>query len=226
MTRDPRQLCKKLGLTFNNFELFKQAITHRSAGAANNERLEFLGDSILGFVIAERLCETFPDASEGVLSRLRAGLVNEESLAAMARELELGDYLILGSGELKSGGFKRDSILSDALEALMGALVLDQGFDVCKTWIQKLFDGKIFKLSMKSWIKDPKTRLQEFLQSKKLDLPVYTLKSMSGLPHEQSFLMECQVSLLPEPCIGEGPSRKKAEQDAAEKALAKLLDFL
>ena len=217
--RDPKRLSAKLGLTFNNPDLFSTALTHRSAGAKNNERLEFLGDSILGFVIAEILYEKFGEAPEGVLSRLRANLVNQDSLAELAREHRFGDYLLLGSGELKSGGFRRESILSDAVEAVIGALYLDQGIDVCKHWIKTLFQQKIQALSLDNWQKDPKTQLQELMQSKKADLPEYTLLTMSGLAHEQTFKVKCSIPLLKDACIGTGVSRKRAEQAAAEKML-------
>ncbi|MDD1611916.1 MAG: ribonuclease III [Methylococcaceae bacterium] len=219
MIRDPKILSGKLGLTFSNTELFTMALTHRSAGAKNNERLEFLGDSILGFVIAEILYDKFSGASEGVLSRLRANLVNQGSLAELARQHQIGDYLLLGSGELKSGGFRRDSILSDALEAVIGALYLDQGIDVCKHWVKSLFQQKIQALSLDNWQKDPKTQLQELMQSKKTDLPEYTLLTMSGLAHEQTFKVKCTIPLLKDACIGTGVSRKRAEQAAAEKML-------
>ncbi|MGZ8137046.1 MAG: ribonuclease III [Methylococcaceae bacterium] len=219
MIRNPDVLSKKLGLTFKNPELFTRALTHRSIGSNNNERLEFLGDSILGFVIAKKLYDIFPEASEGVLSRLRAALVNETSLAELARSNELGDYLLLGSGELKSGGFRRDSILSDALEAIMGALFKDQGIDVCQQWIERLFAEKLRGLSLDNWQKDPKTQLQELMQAKKMDLPDYVLVTMSGLAHEQTFKVKCTIPLLQESCVGTGVSRKKAEQAAAEKML-------
>lgn len=219
MIKKPEILCKKLGLSFNNPALFAMALTHRSAGANNNERLEFLGDSILGFVIAQKLYELFPNASEGVLSRLRASLVNEDSLAGLARKHQLGDYLRLGSGELKSGGFRRDSILSDALEAIMGALFIDQGIKACQQWIEHIFAEKLQGLSLDNWQKDPKTQLQELMQSRKLDLPDYVLQTMSGLAHEQTFKVKCTVSLIEESCIGVGVSRKKAEQAAAEQML-------
>ena len=195
------------------------ALTHRSAGAKNNERLEFLGDSVLGFVIAQKLFEKFPEASEGVLSRLRANLVNQQSLAEQARMHDVGDYLILGSGELKSGGYRRDSILSDALEAIMGALILDQGFEVCKQWILKLFSEKLEGLTLNNWTKDPKTLLQEHMQSRKQNLPEYTLSTLSGQAHAQTFQVECSVSLVPEATVGTGNTRKKAEQEAAERML-------
>lgn len=219
MIKKPEELCKKLGLTFNNPKLFTTALTHRSASSNNNERLEFLGDSILGFVIAHKLYELFPAASEGVLSRLRAGLVNQSSLAELARKHQLGDYLVLGSGELKSGGFRRDSILSDAVEAIIGALYNDQGMDACQQWILQLFAEKLKGLSLDNWQKDPKTQLQELMQSKKLELPDYTLLTMSGLAHEQVFKVKCTTTLITESCIGTGNSRKKAEQSAAELML-------
>lgn len=219
MIGNPEVLCKKLGLTFNGPELFTIALTHRSAGANNNERLEFLGDSILGFVIAQKLYELFPEACEGVLSRLRASLVNEESLAGLARKHQLGDYLWLGSGELKSGGFRRDSILSDTLEAIIGALFIDQGIDACQQWIEHIFAEKLQSLSLDNWQKDSKTQLQELMQSKKLDLPDYVLQTMSGLAHEQTFKVKCTIPLIMESCIGVGVSRKKAEQAAAEQML-------
>ncbi len=195
------------------------ALTHRSAASQNNERLEFLGDSILGFVIAETLYEKFPTADEGVLSRLRSNLVNQGFLAELARNVELGDFLILGSGEMKSGGYRRDSILSDAFEALIGALYKDQGYETCKEWVLGLFANRMQELTLENWEKDPKTKLQELMQSKGLKLPNYTLKSTSGLPHQQWFCVECEVELLDEPRQGIGPSRKKAEQQAAQIVL-------
>ncbi|PPC90554.1 MAG: ribonuclease III [Methylobacter sp.] len=223
MIKKPDELARKLGLKFNNPALLAMALTHRSAGASNNERLEFLGDAILGFVITHKLYEQFPDASEGVLSRLRANLVNQISLAGLAREHQLGDYLVLGTGELKSGGFRRDSILSDALEAIIGALFKDQGIDACGRWILGLFEAKLNELSLATWQKDPKTQLQEIMQARRQELPEYTLVAMSGLPHQQTFKVKCSISLLQEECIGEGVSRKKAEQAAAELMLALLL---
>lgn len=219
MIRNPDVLCLKLGLDFNNPELFVIALTHRSASAENNERLEFLGDSILGFVIAQKLYDTFPDSCEGVLSRLRAGLVNQETLAGLARKFQIGDYLRLGSGELKSGGYRRDSILSDALEAIIGALFKDQGIHACQQFIARLFSEKLEALSLDNWQKDPKTQLQELMQSKKMELPEYTLISMSGLAHEQLFSVKCTTALLNKSSIGSGVSRKKAEQSAAEQML-------
>lgn len=223
MTRQPSILAKKLGLSFNQVEFFEMALTHRSVGSRNNERLEYLGDSILGFVIAKQLYDKFPQASEGDLSRLRASLVNQGSLAELAREKNIGDYLILGSGELKSGGFRRDSILSDAMEAIMGALLKDQGIEVCHDWILSLFDKKLDELDLQKSQKDPKTQLQELTQARKIALPVYELIKMTGAAHEQTFSVKCLTVLVDEPCVGTGVSRKRAEQAAAEKML-KLID--
>lgn len=224
MIQEPEKFARKLGLTFRRPDLIRRALTHRSANADNNERLEFLGDSVLGFIIAERLYQKFTEADEGVLSRLRATLVNQTSLANIARKLNLGDYLILGSGELKSGGYRRDSILSDAMEALIGALLIDQGMDACRVWVLRLFAEQIEGLSVQDWKKDPKTRLQESMQARGLDLPAYTLKSVVGQPHDQSFVVECRVSLTEATCEGRGSSRKRAEQESAEKMLAKLTE--
>jgi len=218
--RKPEVLIKKLDLSFNQPELFTMALTHRSMGAKNNERLEYLGDSILGFVIAEKLYEMFPAASEGELSRLRARLVNQGSLASLAREHNLGDYLILGSGELKSGGYRRDSILSDAVEAIMGALLKDQGVLECKEWILKIFAEKLSELDLNKSEKDPKTQLQELMQSRKIELPVYELIQMTGAAHAQTFSVKCTTNVEKvESCTGIGDSRKKAEQSAAEQML-------
>ena len=224
MIKKSEVLARKLGLTFSQPQLFKMALTHRSASSRNNERLEYLGDSVLGFVIAEKLYAQFPNAGEGVLSRLRASLVNQASLAELARQHNIGDFLILGSGELKSGGFRRDSILSDALEAMMGALLLDQGVDVCRKWILELFAGKLAEIKLDSWNKDPKTRLQELMQARKKQLPVYELIGMSGADHAQIFEVKCRVPISVETTVGTGISRKKAEQAAAESMLIVLED--
>jgi ribonuclease-3 len=226
LTGNPAILAKKLGLKFNDPNLFTRALTHRSADSVNNERLEFLGDSVLGFVIAECLYEKFHGADEGILSRLRATLVNQTQLASVARELNLGDYLILGSGELKSGGYRRDSILSDAVEAIIGAILKDQGIDAVRLWILDLFAEPIIRLSLDDWKKDPKTRLQELMQGRGLELPVYILISQEGQPHDQHFQVECRIQLMSLHTQGEGASRKKAEQQAAELMLAKLLQEL
>lgn len=219
MIKKPEILAGKLGLTFSDPSLFAMALTHRSVGARNNERLEYLGDSVLGFVIAQKLYELFPEAGEGALSRLRASLVNQNSLAELARQHNIGDYLILGSGELKSGGFRRDSILSDALEAIMGALLKDQGVAACQLWILQLFSDKLAALRVDDWTKDPKTRLQELMQASRKPLPVYELVGMSGADHAQTFEVKCSVAVTAETCNGVGISRKKAEQAAAENML-------
>lgn len=219
MIKKPEILAKKLGLQFNDPQLFSTALTHRSMGAHNNERLEYLGDSVLGFVIAQQLYELFPSAGEGALSRLRASLVNQSSLAELARQHNIGDYLILGSGELKSGGYRRDSILSDAMEAIMGALLLDQGVMVCRQWILDLFAEKLGDLKVDNWTKDPKTRLQELMQAKRKDLPVYELVTMTGADHAQTFEVQCSVCISDVCCVGVGISRKKAEQAAADQML-------
>jgi ribonuclease-3 len=220
----PEQIfAKKLGVRFQDGALLKEALTHRSAGGRHNERLEFLGDSILGYVIAEALYRRFPDADEGILSRLRASLVNQTSLAGVARGLGLGDFLILGSGELKSGGFRRDSILSDALEAVIGALLLDQGVEACRETVLEWFAGPFAGLNPQDWQKDPKTRLQEVLQGRGLGLPVYRLLAQVGLPHEQTFEVECEAPVELPPTVAVGPSRKRAEQQAAEAMLARIV---
>lgn len=224
MIKDPQLLANKLGLKFSQPQLFKTALTHRSVGSLNNERLEYLGDSVLGFVVAQQLYQQFPEAGEGVLSRLRASLVNQTSLAELARQHNLGDFLILGSGELKSGGYRRDSILSDALEAIIGALLLDQGIEASQNWVLTLFADKLAALQVDNWNKDPKTRLQELLQSRRKDLPVYELISMTGADHAQSFEVKCSVVICPQTTSGIGVSRKRAEQAAAENMLILLQD--
>jgi len=164
----------------------------------------------------------FPEASEGQLSRLRANLVKKETLADIARELKIGDYLSLGSGELKSGGFRRDSILADALEAILGGMVMDSGIEACRTSIQSLFADRVSRLSAGDELKDPKTRLQEYLQSRKLDLPDYEVMEVTGQAHNQQFVIECRVEVAKLPCRGKGSSRRRAEQAAAQSMLAQL----
>lgn len=223
MTSSPEPLEKSLGYAFGEPQLLRQALTHRSAGSHNNERLEFLGDAILGCVIAEELFGRYPRAREGELSRLRALLVRRESLAEIARALELGKYLHLGSGERKSGGQRRDSILADALEALFGAIYLDTGFTAVQGCILGLFATRLDALAGAATLKDAKTRLQEYLQSRRKALPEYTVTRVSGQAHAQSFLVECVVRDVDvEPSQGQGSSRRQAEQAAAEKMLALL----
>lgn len=198
------------------------ALTHRSFAGRNNERLEFLGDAILNFVAGEALFERFPQAREGQLSRLRARLVKGETLAVLARGFELGDYLRLGSGELKSGGFRRESILADALEALIGAIYLDAGMDVARQRVLGWLSNELDSLTLVDTNKDPKTRLQEFLQSRGTDLPRYDVVDIQGEPHCRTFFVQCEVALLNDKTQGHGASRRIAEQVAAAAALVAL----
>jgi ribonuclease-3 len=202
--------------------LFIVALTHRSANGPNNERLEFLGDSVLNLLLSERLYREFPAATEGDLSRLRARLVSEEPLAEIAQVMQLGELLHLGSGELKTGGFRRQSILADAFEALCGALYLDGGLEAVRAKIGPMFEARIASLPEPSALKDAKTRLQEHLQGSGWALPAYTVKRTSGEPHEQSFLVSCSLPHSGLETEGEGPSRRRAEQVAAQAALKAL----
>lgn len=199
------------------------ALTHRSAGKPNNERMEFLGDALLGALVAELLFEAHPNASEGELSRLRAQLVNGQALAVIGRELELGDDLKLGPGELKSGGFRRDSILADAFEALVAAVYFDDGYDACRQVVRRLFSPRVAEIKRSS--KDAKTRLQEWLQGRGLPLPNYELTDSYGEDHAKIFDVSCTID-EPEPLRveGRGGSRRAAEQDAAETVLRRLLE--
>jgi len=202
--------------------LFVVALTHRSAEGPNNERLEFLGDSVLNLLLSERLYREFPAASEGDLSRLRSRLVSEEPLAEIAQAMQLGELLLLGSGELKTGGFRRQSILADAFEALCGALYLDGGLDAVRATLCPMFEARITALPEPATLKDAKTKLQEHLQGEGRPLPVYTVKRTSGEPHAQTFLVSCVVAHADIETEGEGPSRRRAEQAAAQAALAAL----
>lgn len=210
-----RALCRQLGHEFARPELLRQALTHRSHGSPNNERLEFLGDSILNCAIAARLYQTFPRLPEGDLSRMRAALVKEQTLAEIAFRLKLGDILMLGEGELKSGGFRRPSILADALEAIIGAVYLDAGFVAAEQMILALYEPLLQNLDPKTIAKDPKTQLQEYLQSRKLPLPQYEVLAIRGEAHEQEFEVECIIPGLNIRSLGEGHSRRSAEQNAA-----------
>lgn len=196
MNPDLSRLERKLGYRFKDQDLMVLALTHRSFAGRNNERLEFLGDAILNFVAGEALFERFPQAREGQLSRLRARLVKGETLAVLARGFELGEYLRLGSGELKSGGFRRESILADALEALIGAIYLDAGMDAARERVLDWLTGELDGLTLVDTNKDPKTRLQEFLQSRACELPRYEVVDIQGEPHCRTFMVECQVSCL------------------------------
>jgi len=215
-------LFKTIGYQFSDWRLAENALTHRSVGSTNNERLEFLGDAILGFVIADELYAHFKEADEGQLSRLRAELVKGESLAVLARELNLGVYLLLGTGELRSGGQSRNSILADTLEAIFAAIYIDGGYEASRQIILNLFQGKLKQLSLDNQQKDPKTRLQEYLQARKLKLPEYSVINVSGEQHEQTFQIKCAVADFSQMCTGTGGSRRKAEQSAADKMLTVL----
>jgi len=219
ITTRQQSLCKQLGVTFNDSEQLQQALTHRSAGSRNNERLEYLGDAILNFVIAEELFIRFPEVKEGKLSRLRASLVKGVTLAEIGRELSLGEVLILGPGELKSGGYRRESILADTVEAIFGALYLDRGLDIIKALILRLFDERLDSIDVNEVVKDPKTRLQELLQSRKLPLPIYSVNELKTGNNQPEFEASCQVSLLSKVVVAQGNSHRKAEQKAAERTL-------
>jgi ribonuclease-3 len=220
----------KLAYEPRDLDLFTAALTHRSAPGRNNERLEFLGDAVLNLVVAEHLFRAFPDCTEGDLSRLRARVVSSEPLAEVAASLNVGDVLHLGSGELKAGGFRRKSILADALEALVGALFLDGGLEVARRVVESLFQARIAALPPPDALKDAKTRLQEYLQSRGFPLPRYTVERVEGEQHAQVFWVLCDVQGLgpksgPKASVaaeGSGSSRRRAEQEAAEKVLVEI----
>ena len=214
-----RWLKQRLNCTFTDAALLERALTHRSHGADNNERLEYLGDAVLSFVVAELLYRNFPDSSEGELSRLRATLVSGESLAQMAAGLDLGGQVRLGEGELKSGGQRRGSILADALEALIGAIYLDRGLDAVRDVVHGLFAEPMRALPSAAELKDAKTRLQELLQGRGHPLPTYTVLEVAGDPHEQRFTVRCDVADLALFAVAEGSSRRRAEQEAALRIL-------
>ena len=219
---DVEALERSLGHQFGNARLPRQALTHRSYGQPNNERLEFLGDSVLNCAIAALLFEQFPQEDEGDLSRLRAFLVKQQALYRVAQRLELGQMLQLGEGENRSGGFRRPSILADALEALIGAVYLDAGFDVAKAMIGRLYKPELAAADPKTTGKDAKTRLQEELQRRRLPLPVYSVVATHGAAHSQTFDVECLIAKLEVSVSGAGATRRAAEQSAAEQALEKL----
>ena len=210
-----------LAYTFNDPALRERALSHRSVGVRNNERLEFLGDGLVNLLVAELLYEHFPHAAEGELTRWRARLVSEPALAAIARELELGDQLRLGPGELKSGGFRRDSILADAFEALVAAVYLDGGWDSCRRIVRGLFENRLQEAA-NAQDKDPKTQLQELLQAEGLALPVYELVNTSGADHAKIFDVRCSIVARDVRAEGRGSSRRAAEQAAAAAAIAQL----
>ncbi|MGF1910569.1 ribonuclease III [Vibrio kasasachensis] len=213
---------RKIGYNFNNAEYINLALTHRSASGKHNERLEFLGDSILSFVIADDLYHRFPKVNEGDMSRMRATLVRGNTLAELGREFALGDYLKLGPGELKSGGFRRDSILADAVEAIIGAIYIDSDLEMVRRIVLSWYQTRLDEIMPGVSQKDPKTRLQEFLQGRRKPLPAYIVTNIKGEAHNQEFTVSCEVAGIGSPVIGKGTSRRKAEQAAAETALEQL----
>jgi ribonuclease-3 len=218
----PQRLEVALGHRFARPELLRQALTHRSFGSPHNERLEFLGDSVLNCAVAGALYNRFPVIKEGELSRLRANLVRQEALAEIARSLNLGDCLQLGEGELKSGGSQRPSILADALEAIFGAIYVDTGFDAVRDVVERLYEPAMSRIDPNDAGKDPKTALQEVLQGRRLPLPRYSLLATRGEAHAQEFDVECGIAELGIRSTGTGPSRRIAEQQAALRALAEI----
>jgi len=222
LNADRARLCELLGYRFTAENLLDDALTHRSAGRHNNERLEFLGDAVLGMVIAAELYACNSDPSEGVLTRWRATLVKKHTLAEIAREISLGDYLVLGGGELKSGGRRRDSILADTLEALLGAIYLDGGLQAAQSVIHTLYGERLTTLPGVVELKDPKTRLQEYLQGRGLALPSYSVVETQGKAHEQIITVQCEVEGVGQVLRATDTSRRRAEQTAASMALAKL----
>jgi ribonuclease-3 len=219
MTGALEWLQRFLGYRFVDEALMAAALTHRSAGSGHNERLEFLGDSVVNCAVARLLYRAFPRADEGELSRRRASLVSGDTLAQIAAEIGLGDYLKLGSGEQKTGGFRRASILADTLEAVFGAIFIEAGFEPAAAAVAQLIEPRLVSPAPAESLKDPKTRLQELLQARGLPVPVYSLISVAGEPHEQQFNMRCEVEALGLGAVGEGASRRRAEQQAAENLL-------
>ena len=220
MSRD--ELCRQLGYVFAQPQLLQRALTHRSHSQAHYERLEFLGDSVLNCVIAKYLYDTFPDLPEGDMSRLRSNLVNQQTLFVLAQQLHLGELLLLGEGERKSAGFRRPSILADALEALFGAVFLDANFAAAQQVVLGLYVPFIAQADVHTLGKDAKTLLQEYLQGKHLALPKYTVIATQGEAHAQLFQVECEIAQLQLTTRGEGVSRRAAEQTAAESAYLQL----
>lgn len=221
-SRDIPRTIRALGYAFRKPELLERALTHRSKSTDNYERLEFLGDSVLNYAISSELYNRFPELTEGELTRLRAALVRKPTLAELARQLDLGAHLALGEGELKSGGFDRESILADAMEAVIGAICLDGGIEAARETILRIYRDRLSTLDPLSVAKDPKTELQEYLQKHALPTPTYEVLTVSGEAHQQHFLVACRVAPLPEPVQGEGTSRRSAEQQAAARTLQRL----
>ena len=215
MANKLEDLQKSLAYQFSNPDLAQLALTHRSANAEHNERLEFLGDALLGFIVAETLFTLNPQAAEGELSRMRSALVNKSALAAAARSLGIGEYLQLGTGETNSGGSDRDSILADTVEALIAAIYLDGGIGACTTFVKKISESKLAIDTATTERKDAKTRLQEFLQAQGKNLPKYEVVEITGAAHEQVFHVSCRLESLGAKSAGSGTSKREAEQQAA-----------
>ncbi|MGA2654456.1 MAG: ribonuclease III [Gammaproteobacteria bacterium] len=215
-------LARYLGYLFKNPELLHQALSHRSVTGENYERLEFLGDAIVNFVIADALFKRFPEATEGQLTRIRASLVNQQTLSEIADELMVSDYINLGVGELKSGGARRPSILADAVEAIIAAIYLDSNLEKCQDCVFNWYAARLDYIKLDESQKDPKTLLQEYVQARKMPLPIYRILSIKGAPHDQEFCVECEVQNLEQRPQGKGRSRRAAEQIAASLTLAAL----
>lgn len=216
-----QRLLSRIGYQFNDLDLLELALTHRSCGSSNNERLEFLGDAALNFIIGHAIYQRLPNVKEGELSRYRANLVKGLTLTEIANELQLGEHLHLGGGEMKSGGHRRASILADSVEAIIGAIYLDGGMSACETTVLRWFDSRLNNLD-KGGLKDPKTQLQEFVQARGFTLPVYEVIDISGEEHNQRFTVQCTVEMLKQPTVGHGSSRRNAEKQAAAVALEEL----
>lgn len=222
LTLKYQRLEQRLGYHFEDQRQLQLALTHRSHGATNNERLEFLGDSILNFVVGEELFKRFPEVREGQLSRLRSQMVKGETLAELAREFELGDCLVLGEGEMKSGGHNRDSILADSVEAIIGAIYLASGLDVCRERVLSWFASRLNQLGLNTSAKDSKSRLQEYMQAQRQPLPEYLVVDVSGEGHAQMFTIECRVALSKKSTRATASNRREAEKQAAAQMLVQL----
>jgi ribonuclease-3 len=216
-------LLERLGHSFRKPELLRIALTHRSHGAAHNERLEFIGDAVLNCVVATVLFEQFPSIPEGELTRVRASLVNRDTLARLARGMALGGEVLLGGGELRSGGDDRPSILANALEAIIGAVFVDAGFDAARAVIERIYAAEFGNLDPTTLGKDPKTRLQEWLQARRIAVPEYAVTSIAGEAHAQTFTIECRIPALDVATVGTGTSRRAAEQIAATRAYERVV---
>ena len=224
MDKAERWLYQTLNYRFRDVALLRQALTHRSAAGNNNERLEFLGDAVLDFVISDAVFKARPDAPEGDLSKLRSSMVKDTTLATIAQEIGIGEHLVLGSGERKTGGHRRESILADALEAIFGAAYLDSGFAAAREMIEKVYASRLGSLPDVEELRDSKTRLQEWLQGRKMSLPDYELTSVSGQAHKQTFEVSCTVAETDFVTHGKSTTRRKAEQQAAADMLTALLE--